>query len=171
MILLFKKKIAEAVPFLFTFIVSFITWIIFSGRFDFTHLFLGFCSCLIVVYTSGNFLIEKANINRLHIEWYRFIKYVPWLLYQVLLANFHLLYLSFHPRIKNVIDPEIFYFDTKLTRNMSLLVLANSITLTPGTITIYMSIYGKCTVHAIDKKSSESILKMETKIAKIFEEK
>lgn len=171
MILLLKKKINAVIPFLFTFIVSFITWIIFSGRFDFTHLFLGVCSCLIVVYTSGNFLIEKTNINRLHIEWYRFIKYMPWLLYQVLLANFHLLYLSFHPKLKTVIAPEVFSFHTKLTRNMSLLVLANSITLTPGTITIYMSIYGKCTVHAIDKKSAESIFEMEKKIAKIFEEK
>jgi multicomponent Na+:H+ antiporter subunit E len=103
--------------------------------------------------------------------WLRFLQYIPWLLYQVFLANIHLLYLTFHPKMMDLIDPEIIRFRSKLKSNISLLTFANSITLTPGTITVYVSVYGDFQVHAIDKPSGQSLPgEMEARVRRIFSE-
>ncbi len=103
--------------------------------------------------------------------WLRFIKYIPWLLYQIFLANIHVLYLTFHPRMMELIDPRIIKFKSKLKSDMSLVTFANSITLTPGTITVYVSIDGDFKVHAIDKASGDPLPgEMEEQIGKAFGE-
>ena len=47
-----------------------------------------------------------------------------------------LLYLTFHPRMMELIDPRIIEFDSRLTSDLARTTFANSITLTPGTITV-----------------------------------
>ncbi|MDH3827011.1 MAG: Na+/H+ antiporter subunit E [Desulfobacterales bacterium] len=48
---------------------------------------------------------------------------------------------------------------------------ANSITLTPGTVTVNVSVMGKFRVHCIDEKSARSLPgEMEKRIAKVFNE-
>ncbi len=62
-------------------------------------------------------------------------------------------------------------FDSNLKGTMSRLAYANSITLTPGTITVHVDINGRYTVHAIDQKSADGLPgDMERKIAKTFGE-
>jgi multicomponent Na+:H+ antiporter subunit E len=96
---------------------------------------------------------------------------VPWLLYQIFLANLHVMKLVFHPRVHEVIRPKIITFNSRLTSEMSRFVFANSITLTPGTITVYVSIMGKYSVHAIDDASAEALPgEMEARVASIFGE-
>ena len=136
-----------------TFLVCFVTWIILSGRFDFFHLALGMLASTIVASLSGSMLISVRELERLPGRWLRFILYIPWLLYQVMLANVHVMYLACHPRMHELIDPRIIRFRSSLKKPMSLLIFANSITLTPGTITVYVSIRGEFTVHAIDEAS------------------
>ena len=102
---------------------------------------------------------------------FHFIRYIPWLLYEVFLANIHILYITFHPRMMELIDPKIIKFNSKLQGDLSRVTFANSITLTPGTITIYVSIDGMFTVHAIDKPSREALPgRMEEMIARTFKE-
>ncbi len=104
-------------------------------------------------------------------EWLRFIRYAPWLIYQVFLANLHLLYLTFHPRMHDLIEPKIINFQSKLRSDISLVTFANSITLTPGTITVYVSSEGEFSVHAIDDKSAEGLPgEMEARVARAFGE-
>jgi multicomponent Na+:H+ antiporter subunit E len=70
-----------------------------------------------------------------------------------------------------LIDPKVFKFKSKLKSDISLVTFANSITLTPGTITVYVSMDGQFSVHAIDKKSSEGLPgEMEERIARTFGE-
>jgi len=103
--------------------------------------------------------------------WLRFIGYVPWLLYQIFLANLHVMYLVFHPRMMELIDPQIIEFDSKLTSDISRTTFANSITLTPGTITVHVTAGGKFSVHCIDTESGKPLPgEMEAKIAKVFAE-
>jgi multicomponent Na+:H+ antiporter subunit E len=71
----------------------------------------------------------------------------------------------------DLIDPEIIRFKSKLNQDLSLVTFANSITLTPGTITVYVTMDGVFSVHAIDKKSSEGLPgEMEERIARAFGE-
>jgi multicomponent Na+:H+ antiporter subunit E len=93
------------------------------------------------------------------------------LLIQVFKASFHVTYLVFHPRMMELIDPRIVKFRSKLTRDLALVTFANSITLTPGTITVYVSIDGDFKVHAIDPASGDPLPgEMEARVAKAFDE-
>jgi multicomponent Na+:H+ antiporter subunit E len=104
--------------------------------------------------------------------WARFICYLPWLMWQIWLANLHILRISLHPRAIHLIDPQIITFRPQFESDLAKVTMANSITLTPGTITIYVSIYGDFSVHAIDRASAEGILngEMERKVKKAFGE-
>ncbi len=154
-----------------TFLVLFFLWVILSGRFDAFHLSLGIISSVIVTLFSGDLLFPGAKPRRLLRAWGRFMRYVPWLLYQIFLANLHLLYLSFHPNLQDLIDPDVIRFRSRLRKDLSLVTFANSITLTPGTITISVSLDGEFKVHAIDKQSGDPLPgEMETRIARAFGE-
>jgi len=147
-------------------------WILLSGKLDAFHLSLGAISCAIVAYFSGDLLFESPKIMRLPRAWLRFIQYMPWLLYQVFLANLHVLYLTFHPRMHELINPKIINFQSTLKSDLSLVTFANSITLTPGTITVFVSSEGDFHVHAIDDKSAAGLPgEMEARVANAFGEK
>jgi multicomponent Na+:H+ antiporter subunit E len=157
--------------YLLTFLVMFAMWLIFSGRFDVFHLILGIFSCAIVSLLSGDLLFPVTPDRRLPIVWLRYVGYIPWLLYQIFLANLHVLYLVFHPRMRELIDPQIIEFDTRLSSDVARTTFANSITLTPGTITVNVTAIGKFSVHCIDAESGKPLPgEMEARIAKVFKE-
>jgi len=159
------------VPFIFTFCVTFATWCVLSGKFDVFHLTLGVISCLIVSFLSADLLLQSRKLKKLPMIWFRFIRYIPWLLFQVFVANIHVMYLAFHPRMIELIDPQIIQFKSRLKSDIALVTLANSITLTPGTITVYISVYGDVTIHMIDVESGQSLpWIMDARIAEIFGE-
>ena len=160
------------VPHILTFLVCMATWLVLSGKFDAFHLALGVASSVIVSLASGDMLFSaQTPPKRLPGQWLRFIFYVPWLLYQIFRANLHMMRLVFHPRMMDLINPQVIEFNSRLHSNMARFVYANSITLTPGTITVYVSRYGDFTVHAIDDTSAQALPgHMETMVAKIFGE-
>ncbi len=160
-----------------TFIILFGSWILFSGKFDLFHLSLGVVSCLIVAVISSDLLFndrKKGFADRIG-ECIRFLGYSFWLFYQVLLANFHVIGLAISPtRMEKSLDPHIFTFTTSLKTDFAKFVLANSITLTPGTVTIRIdgtTFY----VHAISREAAgdlvgdDSMSEMERRVAHVFE--
>jgi multicomponent Na+:H+ antiporter subunit E len=149
----------------------FFLWVLLSGKFDSFHLSLGVISCALVAFFSGDLLFPSPILKGLRRSWWRFILYTPWLIYQIFLANLHVMYLTFHPKMMDLIDPKIFRFKSRLKGDLSLVTFANSITLTPGTITVYVTIDGEFSVHAIDQKSKEGLPgEMEIRIARVFGE-
>ncbi len=165
------KRQKSLASYIITFVILFGIWLLLSGRFDLFHIALGVASCLLVTLFSSDLLLPSPDVLRLPGLWFRFIKYIPWLLYQVLVANIHVMYLVFHPRMMKRIDPRIMEFDSRLKSDMSRVTLANSITLTPGTITVHISIYGHITFHVIDIESGKTLpWIMEARIADVFEE-
>ncbi len=166
-----SPRINKLISFILTFLICFATWIILSGRFDIFHLMLGGIASIIVARLSSTILISPRNIAHLPRQWFRFICYIPWLLYQVFLANMHVMSLAFNPRLIEVIEPRIIRFKSRLKKPMSLFIFANSITLTPGTITVFVSITGEFTVHVIDEHSGLSLPgEMEEKVAVLMGE-
>jgi len=164
-----RKK--RFMPILLTFIISLATWLILSGQFDPFHISLGIISSFIVAYLSGDLLFQNPIQKGFMARVIRFVIYIPWLMYQIFIANLHILKIVFHPQPMQIIDPKIVKFNSKLSGQMPLYILGNSITLTPGTVTIFVNVFGTYTVHAIDQKSAEALPgEMENKIARIFEE-
>ena len=157
--------------FLITFLIMAVIWIMNAGKYDLFHSTLGLISCLLVAYLSSDLLFPSPPRGLIR-QWARFVAYIPWLVVEIFKAGFHVTYLVFHPRMMDLIDPHIVRFRSKLKSDLALVTFANSITLTPGTITVYVSIDGDFKVHAIDRPCGDSLPgTMEEKIAKTFGEK
>lgn len=160
---------------LFCFILAvcifFAVWLILSGKFDLFHVALGIAAGVLVAFYSRDLMFAGSAVCPLSMVWLRFIGYLPWLFYQILRANLRILYLVFHPRMMDLIDPVIIEFKSRLSSELALTTFANSITLTPGTITVFVSIYGDFKVHAIDRLSGAALPgEMEKRIACVFGE-
>ena len=165
------EKKSSILRFIITFIIMLGFWFLFSGRFDLFHILMGVVSCLFVSAISNQLLFHKVLPSGLLKIWLKFAAYLPWLFNQIFMANLHVLYLSFHPKMMDLINPKIIEFDSRLKSDVSRTTFANSITLTPGTITIYAGIMGEFAVHCIDDKSGQDLPgEMESKIAKVFDE-
>jgi len=159
------------ITFIISFLILFLLWIVFSGKFDGFHLALGLISSAIVATISGDLLFTSRQPQGLFSLWIRLFAYIPWLIYQIFLANVHVMYLVFHPRMMELINPQIIEFDSRLKSDYGRTTFANSITLTPGTITVNVTVLGRFSVHCIDDQSGLSLPgDMEERIVKVFRE-
>lgn len=155
--------------FIGTGIILFAFWVLLSGQFDAFHLTLGAICASLVAYLYHDLLFANVRVGDMRIVAWRFITYIPWLLYQILMSNIHVASLVL--RRKMPIDPKIVTFKTKLETDISCVTLANSITLTPGTITMEIR-DGVYYVHALSKKVADELRagEMEDRVAHIFME-
>jgi len=155
--------------FVATFVMLLGFWALLSGKFDTFHLSLGVICSLIVAYLSHDLLFANIRVGSGRVIAQRFFRYMPWLLHEIVMANFHVAYLALSPRMP--IDPQIITFRTKLESDISWVTLANSITLTPGTITMDIA-DREFMVHAIDRKVADDLDtgEMEDQVAHIFME-
>jgi len=81
------------------------------------------------------------------------------------------MYLVFHPKMMELINPQIIEFESRLKSDYARTSFANSITLTPGTITVNVTVLGRFAVHCIDDQSGLSLPGgMEERIVKVFRE-
>jgi len=155
--------------FTITFLILFGFWILLSARFDYFHLILGIICSLLVAYLSYDLLFFNVRLGDFRIRARRFLQSAPWFLGQIFSANLHVAYLALSPKMP--IDPQIIRFKTKLESDISWVAMANSITLTPGTITVDIR-EGEFFVHALDKKVAYDLNtgEMEDKIAHVLME-
>lgn len=142
--------------FIITSIIMFLFWILLSGEFSFVLILSAVVSSLLVAYLSHDLLIGEIDIRLAAIKIIRFIKYLPWLLWQIVLSNIDLVYRTLDPKMP--IEPVVIEFDTPLRTDMGITILANSITLTPGTVTLEANSKGRFIVHAIARGPADSLL-------------
>jgi multicomponent Na+:H+ antiporter subunit E len=154
-----------------TFLIMLGFWVVFSGRFDLFHLLMGVAASALVSAWSAELLFPTPPDRRLPGCALRFAGYIPWLLYQALRASLHVLWPTFHPRMRELPDPRVIEFDSRLTGEMARVTFANSITLTPGTITVNVTVLGRFVVHCLDAPSARGLPgEMEENIARVFAE-
>ncbi len=141
--------------FLMTALIMFAFWFLLSGQTSPILLILGVVSSILVARWSKDLLIGRMDglpdLGRV----VRIIAYLPWLLWQIVLANFHVIYLVLHPKMP--IEPQMVRFKNSLKTDLGIVILANSITLTPGTITVEGD-HDEFIVHAVSKKTAEDLL-------------
>jgi multicomponent Na+:H+ antiporter subunit E len=149
-----------------------ITWIILSGIIDAFHVGLGILSCVLVTWLSSDLLFSDRSLSfysRLK-QASRVPLYLSWLLWQIVLANIHVLKISFSPRVREQIQPQLVRFRSGLKSDFEKYVLAQSITLTPGTVTL--QIEGDVfLVHAISDVAAKGLMgSMADRVRHIFSE-
>ncbi len=154
------------------FVLLLVTWVAFSGKFDAFHLGLGVLSSLIVTWLSQDLLFKdrKQDLGERLAEAIRFTGYAFWLLWQIVLANMHVFKLAMTKAGEEEMSPRVVKFKTKLKSDFAKFVLANSITLTPGTITIRIT-GNEYLVHAISEAVEKDLKtgEMERRVAAVFE--
>ena len=146
-------------------------WLVFSGLFDLYHVLQGALCAGIVTYLSSDLLFEdrsKRPSHRLR-EFSRVLSYLVWLLGQIVIANVYMFKLALSPGGLDELDPQIVRFRTKLKSDFARFVLAQSITLTPGTVTVKI-VGDEFYVHAISKAAADGLNgAMEGWLAHVYE--
>jgi len=115
------------------FFLSLLVWIFITMVFSISSLIAGIIIALITTIFAGEMLIVTERKFRLKRVWYT-IEYFIKFIWELIKANLHVAYIVIHPLLP--IKPGIIKVRTKLKRDSALTMLANSITLTPGTLTV-----------------------------------
>ena len=142
-----------------------LVWLLLSASLDLFHIGLGLLVAGGVAWLNTERPASRVPVVRLRIAWYFF-----WLVGRILRSGFHMAYLILHPALP--IDPKMIRYRTKLREEAGIVLLGNSITLTPGTITVEVESQ-EFVVHAMDDRSAHDItsLQFEKQIACLFDEK
>lgn len=145
-------------------------WLLLSGHYDTFHISLGVFSVgLVMVLNRGLHRVRlyPGDIHR-NLNFIRLFVYVFWLLKEIILAAIQVARYVLDPRMP--VDPSFLMFHADLPNAGSQVVLANSITLTPGTLTVDIT-EGVFLVHSLSDASSTSLIEgtMPRKVAELFE--
>jgi multicomponent Na+:H+ antiporter subunit E len=151
------------IPILLVFSVCFVFWLALSGSAAPLHLTFGAVSSAAVAWANRDLetVSQAARISP------RFLTYLPWLLKEIVVANIQVVRLVLDPRLP--VDPVLVRFDTALSGDLARTTFANSITLTPGTVTL--DVEGPTfVVHAVTRAMGDLAGgAMERRIAAVFE--
>lgn len=116
------------------FIIYFIIWLLLTWSLKFQELMVGLVVAFIVTVLTRDLFPDEVTkfINPVRLFWT--IIYLPYLLFYIMLANFDVAYRVLNPNLP--ISPGIVKVKTSLKSELAKTILANSITLTPGTLTV-----------------------------------
>jgi multicomponent Na+:H+ antiporter subunit E len=128
------EESGRAKSFLYLLFILVIIWLALTSSFHWQELAVGIFISLIlslILYKSYNSLgLPPLSLKRIAYA----IIYITVLFREILLANIDVAYRIIHPRMP--IKPGIVMIKTALKQDFAKLILANSITLTPGTFTL-----------------------------------
>lgn len=161
------------------FLALFAFWVLLSEKFEVKLLLYGLVASLIGTLISRKILIlaRKENGEVIHgfdFSIFKYIKYWVWLIGQIIIANIQIALIILNPKLP--INPQIIVFNQKMENPLAHLTLANSITLTPGTVTIDID-EDNYIIHALTDQAAEGLFfennqgDIRKKAAKLFGEK
>lgn len=143
-------------------------WILLSGFFQPLLLTFGVLSVLIVLVALKR--MDAADQEPRHLNTgTKIIPYLAWLVSQIVLSSIHVTKLIWGATDK--LSPTLAKISAKNIKKENRVLYANSITLTPGTLSVDLE-EGEVTVHALQKSSLEELEQgaMEAKITGIWGE-
>ena len=131
---------------------TFILWLTLTSKLNWQELICGILVCLIVS-LFGAHIYSKLGLPRLTLKGIVFsLVYIVVLLWEIIKSNFDVAYRVVHPKMP--IKPGIVVIETHLKSDLAKMILANSITLTPGTFTLDV-IGDKLLIHWINVKAED----------------
>jgi multicomponent Na+:H+ antiporter subunit E len=138
-------------------------WLVLSGHPTPLHLAQGVLAGALVTYLNRDLEAVSASVRSCP----RFLRYLVWLLKEIVVANVQVIRIVLHPRMP--VDPALVRFPTRLTGDLAVTTFANSITLTPGTVTVDVE-ERDFVVHALTFQTAESFSAMQRRVAEVFGE-
>jgi len=140
------------------FVLAFVVWVLTAwpfvdGRLDLQVVVAGLMASFLVAMLFHDILPKEHHVFVSPIRIFWLLVYVPVFLYYVVCANLDVVYRALHPAMP--IKPGIVKIKTNLKTDSAITALANSITLTPGTLTVDLTDDGYLYVHWINVKSDD----------------
>jgi multicomponent Na+:H+ antiporter subunit E len=141
------------------FVLAFVVWILLAwpfvdGGIDAQVVIAGLVASLLVAILFHDILPKEHHVFISPVRVFWFLAYVPVFFYYVIRANLDVVYRALHPAMP--IRPGIVKVKTNLKTDSAITALANSITLTPGTLTVDLTDDGYLYVHWINVKSDDT---------------
>lgn len=115
------------------FVLLFALWLLLSGHGEPLLLALGAVSSAAAVTIAWRMDVIDREGHPVQLSW-RVLLYWPWLLWQIVKANVAVARLILHPALP--IAPMILHARTSQRSELGQVIYANSITLTPGTVSV-----------------------------------
>jgi multicomponent Na+:H+ antiporter subunit E len=131
-----------------------IVWLLLSGHYTTTLITYGVLSCAGIVALGAHLHILDREGLPTHLG-LPTILYVPWLLKEIVLSNFAVAKVILDPKLP--IQPRILRIRVGQKTHVGQVIHANSITLTPGTVTLDVR-EDRMLVHALTSASAEGLL-------------
>lgn len=130
-----------------------LTWPIANGKIDVQFVIAGLIASVIAAVLFHEMLPREHHIFVSPVRLFWGLVYLPIFFYYIVKANLDVVYRALHPKMP--IRPGIVKIKTNLKTDSAITALANSITLTPGTLTVDLTDDGYLYVHWINVKSDD----------------
>lgn len=134
--------------------VLFALWLLLSGYLETWLLALGLASVAVVVIIANRMDVIDHEGHPIHMTW-RMALYLPWLAWEIIKSNIDVARVILHPKLP--IHPKVLKIKGSQVTELGHVVYANSITLTPGTVTLTLE-DGAMEVHTLTEAAAEGLL-------------
>jgi multicomponent Na+:H+ antiporter subunit E len=129
-------------------------WLLWSGLFKPLLLVLGAVSCALVLVVAWRMQLFDAHLFSLRFMW-RLIRFWGWLGKEIVRSSLEVTRVVLSPRLP--ISPSVAEFDSLCEHPVDRAILGNSITLTPGTLTLQID-GQRFTVHALTQAGAHDVV-------------
>lgn len=137
------------------YLIFFLIWVIFNGQLTLEIAAFGVVIAGIIYWFICRFLGYNPKTDFILMKkLFQILYYVFVLVKEIIKANFAVIKMIMSSRYE--IEPAVIRFKTDLKTTPARILLANSITLTPGTITVSLE-NDEYVVHCLDKSLAEGI--------------
>lgn len=152
--------------FMLTFCTTFVLWLLLVGNFGSQEMIAGVVVCAVISLLTLNYTSILGGI-RIHLfAPISFVLYLFVFIKALIVANLDMARRVLSPSLP--IRPEVVRVSTNLHSDLGKLILANSITLTPGTLTVDVK-HNQLVIHWIDCPPNKDIQAATKEIAASFE--
>jgi multicomponent Na+:H+ antiporter subunit E len=143
-------------------------WLLWSGIYKPLLLALGVFSCLLTIYIKHRMEYFQTEVFALRVG-RRLIGYWLWLAKEVVKSSLDVARIVLSPSLP--ISPRVVVVKASCEHPVDQAILANSITLTPGTLALDVH-QGEITVHALTKRGADELMKgeMDRRVAALRED-
>ncbi len=139
------------------FVALFGVWLLLSGIYTAFFLIVAAVCCVLVVLIARRMDVVDHEAQPIHLTG-RFVLYLPWLAWQIVLANIDVARRVLSPDLS--IDPVVKWLPASQTTDLGRVIYANSITLTPGTVAVRLD-GGEVLVHAVTGEMDRRVTRLE----------
>ncbi|MFA7271083.1 MAG: Na+/H+ antiporter subunit E [Sterolibacterium sp.] len=136
------------------FAALFVFWLLLSGIFTPFLIIAGAGSAIVVVLFARRMEVIDPEGHPDRLVWLSMFTYWPWLAKEIGVAAWDVTKRTLHPQLP--ISPTLIEFAPTQRTVMGLVIHANSITLTPGTISVEVE-PGRFLVHALTQEGADGL--------------